>query len=247
MSTTPHFIKPCWSVPPNIVAYTTTRLGGFSQANYQGLNVGMHVGDNTDTVSKNRALLPNSSKLVWLNQVHGNEIVQLDSTLQSQAPPDADGAFSCASDYHCGVMTADCLPVLLCDAKGTQVAAVHAGWKGLELRILEKAVTHFNVPLREISAWIGPAICKRCYEVDNTLMTKFAHYPSAIAPSENVNKYLLDLPHIAKLQLNEIGVSNVTLSQLCTYCDNDTFFSHRYATHKGLTPTGRIVSVIGLR
>lgn len=247
MSTAPHFIKPSWSIPPNIVAYTTTRLGGFSQANYKGLNVGMHVGDNTDTVSKNRALLPNSNTLVWLNQVHGSEIVQLDSTLHSQVPPDADGAFSCSADYHCAVMTADCLPVLLCDTKGTQVAAVHAGWKGLELRILEKAVKHFSIPLSEISVWIGPAICKTCYEVDENLMMKFAHYPSAIAPSRNASKYLLDLPHIAKLQLNEIGVRNVTLSQLCTYCDNDTFFSHRYATHKGLTPTGRIVSVIGLR
>lgn len=247
MSIESHFIKPCWTLPPNIVAYTTTRLGGYSQAAYKGLNVGMHVGDNTESVNKNRALLPNSNKLLWLNQVHGSEIVQLDSTLESHTPPDADGAFSCSADYHCAVMTADCLPVLMCDNKGTQVAAVHAGWKGLALRILENAVRHFSVPLHEISVWIGPAICKTCYEVDEGLMSKFAHYPSAIAPSRNVNKYLLDLPHIAKLQLNEIGIDNVTLSHLCTYCDKDTFYSHRYATHHGLSSTGRIVSVIGLR
>lgn len=247
MSTAPHFIKPCWSLPPNVVAYTTTRLGGYSQSRYKGLNVGMHVGDNTDTVSKNRALLPDDNRVFWLNQVHGSKIVQLDDTLPSLTTPDADGAFTRSANYHCAVMTADCLPVLLCDKKGTQVAAVHAGWKGLASRILENAVRHFNAPLSEITAWIGPAICKTCYEVDNALITRFDQYPSAITPSKNANKYLLDLPHIATLQLNDIGVDNVTLSRLCTYCDNHMFYSHRYATHNGLTPTGRIVSVIGLR
>ena len=114
-------------------------------------------------------------------------------------------------------MTADCVPILLCDESGEQVAAVHAGWKGLETDIIANAVGHFSCDANKLIAWIGPAISGACYEVDAQLASKFRHINGAIADSPNEGKYLLDLPLIAQIQLQQAGVDIITQSNLCTY------------------------------
>lgn len=235
-------ISPQWQCPENIVAYTTTKAGGVSEGDFVGLNVGAHVGDNLHHVQANRSLLPHSEKITWLEQVHGNRVARL-PTQNVQA----DAAFSTSSLHFCAVMTADCVPILLCDVKGTQVAAVHAGWKGLENHIIENAITAFDNAPGELMAWIGPAICEACYEVDEHLASVFKRYPTAIKQGQTSNKFLLNLPLIAEYQLKELGLSNVTQSHLCTYCREDLFYSHRHATHQHKPNTGRIVSVIGLK
>jgi hypothetical protein len=235
-------IEPHWSSPDNIVAYTSTRLGGVSLGDYHGLNVGAHVGDDLLLVKANRALLPQHEKLTWLEQVHSNRVVAL-PTIDTTA----DAAYSQSPNYHCAVMTADCVPILICNTKGTEVSAVHAGWKGLENGVIANAVCRFESAPSELLAWIGPAICKQCYEVDERVAGVFSSYPDALSTSDSVDKFLLDLPFIAQTQLNALGVDNVTQSELCTYCRNDLFYSHRYATHQGKRATGRIVSVIGIK
>ena len=241
ISSTLELITPAWSCPSNIVAYTTTRLGGASMGDFAGLNVGAHVGDDLLLVKANRSLLPHSQKATWLEQVHSNRVVSLPS-----ADTTADAAYSSSVSHFCAVMTADCVPILLCDESGQEVAAVHAGWKGLETNIIKNAVGQFSCDANKIMAWIGPAISGACYEVDANLASKFRHIDGAVSNSNNKGKYFLDLPLVAQIQLQQTGVENITQSNLCTYSDERRFYSHRRATHQNKRTTGRMVSVIGL-
>lgn len=234
-------VTPAWSCPSNVVAYTTTRSGGGSMGDFAGLNVGAHVGDDLLLVKANRSLIPHSEKITWLEQVHSNRVVSLPS-----ADTTADAAYSSSKSHFCAVMTADCVPILLCDGSGQEVAAVHAGWKGLETNIIKNAVGQFSCDTHKLMAWIGPAISGACYEVDAQLASKFRHIKGVIADSPNEGKYLLDLPLIAQMQLQQAGVDIITQSNLCTYSDERRFYSHRRATHQNKRTTGRMVSVIGL-
>ncbi len=124
------YITPDWPAPSNVVALSTTRIGGESEAPYQGFNLGDHVGDDPETVANNRQLLAqhigNQVDSHWLQQVHGTDVI--DAQAKGRAVK-ADGATTMQSDLACVVMTADCLPVLFCDKHGQRVAAVHAGWR----------------------------------------------------------------------------------------------------------------------
>ncbi|TKB02993.1 peptidoglycan editing factor PgeF [Alteromonas portus] len=241
LSSTLDLITPAWSCPSNIVAYTTTRKGGTSLGDFAGLNVGAHVGDDLLLVKANRSAIPHSNKITWLEQVHSNRVVSLPS-----ADTTADAAHSSSVSHFCAIMTADCVPILLCDESGQEVAAVHAGWKGLDTNIIANTVRHFSCDANKLIAWIGPAISGSCYEVDAQLASKFRHVKGAIANSYNKGKYLLDLPLIAQMQLQQAGVNSITQSNLCTYTDEQRFYSHRRATHQNKRTTGRMVSVIGL-
>jgi YfiH family protein len=256
MSNSPRIITPSWDAPSNVVAYTSTRQNGVSEGEFAGCNVGNHVGDDPIAVKSNRANLPYADNINWLQQVHGDHIIdlpleasrgcgQLDKH-DSVSVPKADAAISSTSHVFCAVMTADCVPILLCDSSGTQVAAIHAGWKGLRLDIIAKCVKQFNAMPNQLMAWIGPAICQTCYEVDPKLANIFSHYAGALKAGTKENKFQLDLPKIAEFQLLSLGIEHVINSRRCTYCEPALFYSHRRATHQGLTSTGRMVSVIGL-
>lgn len=260
MSSAERFIIPeCF--PGNVVAYTSTRCGGVSReafeddavrkeiptadtprADYRGLNVGAHVGDDMVIVRQNRERLRYSDRITWLEQVHGSTVVTLPSS-----SVEADASFSSSSTHFCAVMTADCVPVLISDNKGKEVAAIHAGWKGLRANIIANAVTYFSSEPSQLIAWIGPSICMQCYEVDETLADKFSQYENSVKQKKEADRYLLDLPNIANLQLARLGIQHITQSHLCTYCRNDLFYSHRKATHNNYAATGRIVSVIGFK
>jgi len=209
---------------------------------YLGLNIGAHVGDDIISVRENRARLPHSEKITWLEQVHGNTVATL-PTLSVEA----DASFSSRPEHFCAVMTADCVPVLISDNRGKEVAAIHAGWKGLEATIIANAVTHFSTNPSQLIAWVGPAICGQCYEVNEALANKFSYYKNCVTPKKQAGKYLLDLPQIANQQLTHLGIKHVEQSHYCTYCRSDLFYSHRKATHSNFEATGRIVSVIGKR
>ncbi|WP_218313130.1 peptidoglycan editing factor PgeF [Alteromonas antoniana] len=236
------WFSPDWGAPDNVIAYCTTRHGGVSKDHYHGLNVGLHVGDNRQAVEENRAMLPFHERIHWLNQVHGRDVVLLPSDETT-----ADAAISRSSDVFCAVMTADCVPVLLCNADGTEVAAVHAGWKGLANNIIAETISKMASEAGSLYAWIGPAICGEHYEVPADLAVKFDAYTDVSKPATSPQKYFLNLPGIARQQLEQKGVVAVTMSNECTYCKPDTYFSHRFATHQGEHSTGRFVSVIGLR
>ncbi|KHT60064.1 hypothetical protein RJ45_23970 [Photobacterium gaetbulicola] len=225
------WIVPDWPAPANVKAIATTRKGGGSAGPYQGLNLGNHVGDQPEVVRQNRLWLQQQLGLpeapVWLNQTHSTEVVSLEQP-QSTAI-DADGSYTAQSRLPCVVMTADCLPVILCDRQGKQVAAVHAGWRGLVDGIIEQAVAKFTVPGSEIMAWLGPAIGPQAFEVGGEVRDQFlAHDPAAAeAFLPNGEKWLADLYLLARQRLARVAVDDVFGGHACTYSDAEQFYSYR--------------------
>lgn len=224
-------IIPNWPAPSRVKAFSSTRLGGFSSAPFQGLNLGNHVGDDTNVVERNRqwlfeqAQMP--SKPIWLNQTHSTAV--LESYEPTDEVLDADGLFTSATDVVCSAMTADCLPVLLTNIQGNQVAAVHAGWRGLANGIIEQALTKFE---GEVMAWIGPAIGAQAFEVGKDVLDAFVTFDSqalkAFTPVKDVNaKWLADMNMLVTQRLNKSGVTSVYYSELCTYQDSERFYSYR--------------------
>ena len=240
------FIIPNWPVPANVVALQTTRLGGVSGAPYASLNLGAHVNDDPIAVAKNRQLLspylPNEP--VWVNQVHGIEVID---AAQSACLQNADASFTTKPNVVCVTMTADCLPVLLCDKAGTVVAAVHAGWRGLCDGVIEAAVNKLPVEHSEILAWLGPAIGPNAFEVGSEVMAQFIakDAQAASAFQTNGNKWLGDIYQIARQRLNYLGVTQIyggsVNEDFCTYTDATRFYSFRRDD-----VTGRMASLIWL-
>jgi len=214
--------------PANVKAMQTTRLGGVSAAPYDSLNLGMHVKDNLMHVAQNRQLLGQflPSEPVWLNQVHG---IRVENAADTNCVPDADASFSTRSNVVCVTMTADCLPVLLCNQAGTVVAAVHAGWRSLCDGVIEATVKTMKVDGAQLMAWLGPAIGPNAFEVGAEVRAQFiekdAQAESAFVQSGN--KWLGDLYQIATQRLNRLGVTQVYGGGLCTFSDKSRFFSYR--------------------
>ncbi|MFQ0977301.1 peptidoglycan editing factor PgeF [Vibrio campbellii] len=223
-------IIPNWPAPKNVKAFASTRVGGFSTAPYQGLNLGAHVGDDLSIVEKNRDWLAQQAKMpsapIWLNQTHSTVVAQVsDPTTQVL---DADGVFTSSSQVVCSAMTADCLPVLLTNTQGTQVAAVHAGWRGLANGIVENALELFS---GEVMAWLGPAIGPQAFEVGEDVLQAFANFDSqahqAFTPRDIEGKWLADMSKLATQRLNKFGITQVFDSGLCTFQGKEDFYSYR--------------------
>lgn len=240
------WLQPDWPAPPNVHAVCTTRNGGVSASPYDSLNLGSHVGDAEHAVARNREMLRAKlgAKPVFLNQVHGTDMLEL-----AQDSPDgaaADGAFTRESGLACTIMVADCLPVLLCDLRGTQVAAVHAGWRGLAgvegVGVVEKAFKCFrtiapdlyNSSAIEIIAWLGPCIGPDAFEVGDDVVAAFTQTrPEAASCFKPLpgGKWLADLPGLARQRLAALGVNRVFgndgSAPWCTVGQPLRFFSHR--------------------
>ena len=223
-------IIPNWPAPKNVKAFASTRVGGFSTVPYQGLNLGAHVGDDLSIVEKNRDWLAQEAKMpsapIWLNQTHSTVVAQVsDPTTQVL---DADGVFTSSSQVVCSAMTADCLPVLLTNTQGTQVAAVHAGWRGLANGIVENALELFS---GEVMAWLGPAIGPQAFEVGEDVLQAFVDFDSqahqAFTPRDVEGKWLADMSKLATQRLNKFGITQVFDSGLCTFQDKEDFYSYR--------------------
>lgn len=238
-----HCLIPDWPAPANVRALQTTRQGGFSVAPYDTLNLGDHVGDEPLIVARNRmqlnALLP--SEPVWLKQVHGTTVV--DAVAAGCGVPVADACLARNAGAVCVVMTADCLPLLLCDEAGTVVAAVHAGWRGLCDGVIEATVRAMGVPAQQVMAWLGPAIGPQAFEVGGEVRAAFiAQQPqAAVAFTARGDKFLADLFMLARQRLQALGVTRIHGGGVCTYSDRERFFSYR---RDGVT--GRMGSFIWL-
>lgn len=234
---------PDWPAPSNVHALVTTRNGGVSAPPYDSLNLGSHVGDDPQSVTANRArlreMLPDEP--FWLNQVHGSGVVNAD---QTRGIPDADGSHARKSGRVCAVLTADCLPVLLCDRAGTVVAAAHAGWRGLAGGVVESAVRSMGVEAGEVLAWLGPAIGPRSFEVGEEVREAFIRLAPeaghAFAPHKG-DRWLADIYLLARQRLARLGVGRVYGGGECTFLDSRRFFSYR---RDGAT--GRMASLIWL-
>lgn len=240
------FIIPDWPAPANVKSLQTTRNGGVSKAPYVSLNLGEHVQDEPIAVAHNRQLLSPylPSEPVWVNQVHGINVID---AAKSGCLETADGAFTTQANVVCVTMTADCLPVLLCDQAGTIVAAVHAGWRGLCDGVIETAIAKMPTQPDSILAWLGPAIGPDAFEVGGEVRAQFmekdAQAISAFKP--HGYKWLCDIYAIAKQRLNSVGVTQIygggINESFCTYSDAERFFSYRRDN-----VTGRMASLIWL-
>lgn len=250
------FIVPEWPAPNHVVAGCTTRhaLNGESRAPFDSLNLGLHVGDEPKKVLNNRSQLPFPS-VTWLNQTHSVDVVQLFSNTRLQEDCVADASFTQLPLVTCAVMTADCLPVLLCDQRGTWVAAIHAGWRGLAEGVIENTLfaiaSEMQFEWREVMAWIGPAIGQAAFEVGVEVKQAFLRHTalptSAFQPSANSDdKFYCDLAAIAEYKLSSAGIDQVYCSNLCTFFDQQRFFSHR-RDGNALGSTGRMASLICLQ
>lgn len=235
-------ISPNWRVPEHVFAYSTVREGGVSSGPYSSMNVGDHVGDEVRRVNENRQRLPYSKRVNWMTQVHGNKVERISSTMAN--PLVCDGLYSDRANCFVAVMTADCIPILLTNKMGEQVAAVHAGWKGLKFEVIKNTLAQFDDAMRNIMAWIGPCISAPYYEVDDAIFEQFSDYEDAFSVKPNA-KYTFDLALVAERQLRALGVEQIKKADLCTYSNEHLFFSHRRSTHQGQKQCGRQVSVIG--
>ena len=258
------FLRPDWpDAPANIGALSTLRSGGVSSAPYGdgahetsggGLNLGLHVGDDIESVQHNRALLQAAlpGRPAWLTQVHGTHVVDADAYVGAgSSVPVADASVASARGAVCAILSADCLPVLLCDAQGSVIACAHAGWRGLAGGVLKQTVAAMRARgAGEILAWLGPAIGPRRFEVGSDVLQAFIEgavdaagrraIAAAFVPlAAHPGKYLADIYALARCALTQGGVHNVAGGQLCTVSEPLRFYSYR---RDGIT--GRQASLI---
>ncbi|MCW2488589.1 polyphenol oxidase [Candidatus Symbiopectobacterium sp. NZEC127] len=242
---TSELILPDWPAPQSVRACSTTRRGGVSQTPYDSLNLGAHVGDRPEAVLANRQRLVTLADLPampqWLNQVHGTQVVSLSSSTSGVLT--ADAAYTNQPGLVCAVMTADCLPVLFCSDSGDEVAAAHAGWRGLCSGVLEATLHHFRAPTSSVMAWLGPAIGPQAFEVGPEVRDAFIeqHPAAADAFIAKDNKFIADIYQLARLRLQAQGVTKIFGGDACTVTQADKFFSYR---RDGTT--GRMASLIWL-
>ena len=229
MSLPEHLIIPDWPAPINVKSMQTTRAGGISSPPYDSFNLGDHVGDAPLAVERNRILLNRllPSEPVWLEQVHGIRVANAD---RASCLPQADACIARHRAAVCVVMTADCLPILLCDTQGGVVGAAHAGWKGLAAGVIEATVQAMDVAPENIMVWLGPAISQNEFEVGDEVRAAFVaiqpHAASAFIPGRN-GKWFADLYALARLRLNALGITAIYGGSYCTYRERERFFSYR--------------------
>jgi YfiH family protein len=225
------WLEPEWPAPPGVRVISTLRQGGSSVGPYASMNLASHVGDAAASVEANRRLLRRAAQLpaepMWLEQVHGTEVVVHDG--RSDVPR-ADAAITRGRGRVCAVMTADCLPVVLADRAGSRVAVAHAGWRGLAQGVVEATVRAMHCPPAGLIAWLGPAIGQQAFEVGAEVRDAFVARSEKLAgcfAGNERGRFQADLYGIATAVLAEAGVTAVHGGGWCTASDPSRFFSFR--------------------
>lgn len=206
-----------WSAPDTIIAGTTLRGGNIAELDLPGTPC-------------------------WLNQVHGAEVV---AAGRYETPPNADASIGQRPGDVCVVRTADCLPVLFCDVDGTEIAAAHAGWRGLAAGILEATVARMAHEPGDLMAWTGPAISQPAFEVGEEVREVFLRTDADAAGCFEPNargRWQADLYALARRRLAAIGIGDAYGGGFCTFSDQKRFFSYRRNAD-----TGRMVSFVALK
>jgi len=241
MSKNKLWLAPDWPAPANIHAATTLRTGGVSQGRYASLNPATHVGDDSDLVQQNRRIIREMLDLpaepIWLDQIHSNRAVKAVKTVSIQQ---ADASYTDEAGVVCAVMTADCLPLLACSTDGTQVAAIHAGWRGLLAGVIGNTVAAMQQ--WNLLVWLGPAIGPDCFEVGAEVRDAFLDKSSAFNSAfkkQNNDKWLADIYQMARIELSGLGIDKVYGGTYCTVTEHERFYSYRRDTQ-----TGRMATLI---
>lgn len=246
------FIYPDWPAPANVHAAVSTRAGGVSLGAFAGFNVASHVGDAAGCVEANRALLQSALQLpeqpAWLTQVHGTAVLRRHACGEVlSAALEYDACYTDQPGCVCAVMTADCLPVLFCSRDGQEVAAAHAGWRGLVHGVLATTLASFRAEASEVFAWLGPAIGPASFTVGEDVRVQFLQQWDRYGPAAVANcfervgdqQWQCDLYALARLQLAAMGVGSVTGGGEDTCADNARYYSYRRDGD-----TGRMVSLV---
>lgn len=239
-------LRPDWPAPRGVHACTTTRDGGYSRAPYHGLNLADHVGDDAAAVAANRRLVMEALGLpgepMWLRQVHGSRVID---AAAAGANPTADAAYTTRAGTVCAVLTADCLPILLCRRRGTAVAAVHVGWRGLAAGVIAASVQATAADGAELLAWLGPAIGPQAYQVDDDVrdaLNAAVNDAGDAFARTSTGKWRVDLYHLARRALADAGVTRVYGGGWCAFSDERRFYSHR---RDGVT--GRMATMVWMQ
>lgn len=230
------FIKPEWPAPLHIKAFTTTKLGW---GEFIKKNNGFHTATSKEAQDL-ISLLHLPQVPIWIKQTHGTAVVEANPT---NSEKEADASYSKKANQVCIVLTADCLPILLCHQKGHAVAAIHAGWRGLAAGIIGKTLQQLAEPSENFIAWLGPAIGPKHFEVGSDVFNAFVNIDpqaeSAFKP-HRTQKWLADLYQLASRQLKKLGVSQIYGGNYCTYSEENLFYSYRRDNKN----TGRMASLI---
>jgi YfiH family protein len=241
------YLNANWLAPGHVRALTTTRQGGVSKAPYEGNNLAMHVGDNESDVLANRRALISNLQLPadpeWLEQTHSTDCV----IVEQDSNRNADAAITTRPNTVLAILTADCLPIVLTNHLGTEVAAIHAGWRGLANGIIESTIHKMQSPAATLIAWVGPAICQDCYQTGADVERQFiSQYPfSQPAFLHNNQAIYANLPDIAEKILTHIGVSQVFQSEQCSYeTTENNHPQNKYYSYRHQSQTGRMATLI---
>lgn len=224
-------VVPDWPAPPRVRAFSTTRAGGVSDPPFESLNLSFSSGDDPERVEQNRSRVISALNLPepprWLKQVHGTRVVDAEMALDR---PHADASIASRPGQVLAVMTADCVPVLLCDRGGRRIGAAHAGWRGLAAGVLQSAVAALEGDPSELLAWLGPGIGPQAFEVGPEVREAFTTDDPEAARcfrKGNGDRLLADLYQLARRRLGRAGVNAVFGGEYCTFSEPAKFFSYR--------------------
>ena len=249
----PELLRPDWPAPDTILAAVTTRHGGWSEGPYTGLNMALHVGDAKSKVLRNRELVAGAfapdADFQWLRQVHGNQPAIV---IQAGPAPEADSLITTTPGIALCVLTADCLPIFVCNRTGNEAGIIHAGWRGMSAGVIENTLAAMRSKPEDLLIWLGPAIQSRHYEVGEDVREAFLdcaadarqqeQFNAAFAPLAEPGKYHADLTQLARIKLRHLGAITVSGGSHCTHGDPTRFYSHRRNT-----PCGRMANLICIK
>jgi purine-nucleoside/S-methyl-5'-thioadenosine phosphorylase / adenosine deaminase len=235
-----------------------TREGGTSQGLFSSLNCGFGSGDDLETVARNRALVAGSmgvepDRLLTLYQEHSPRVITVSETWRRESAPLADAMVTKERGIALGALTADCAPVIFADGRARIVGIAHAGWKGALNSVTDatiRAMEKLGADRAAIVAAIGPAISGAVYEVGPEFHGRFLEADPAneafFRPAPEPQHWLFDLPNYLLARLRRSGIGRAEDLALCTYDDEQRFFSYRRATHRNESHYGRLISAVAI-
>ncbi len=247
-----------WPAPPGVHALTTLRYGaGVSLSPFDSFNMGIRCGDDAAAVMANHRALVDMVSLPsaphWMRQVHGTTVVRFDAPAQASSPmtdtpaveggdaeSEADASVTCTHGTVLAILTADCLPVVFAAEDGSEVAAVHAGWRGLAAGVLEASIAAMKTVPANVMAWLGPAAGPDAYEIGEEVFDAFVSQDqrnrTAFAATRP-GHWRVDLYALARMRLADTGITRVHGGNLCTISDPQRFYSHRRDQRTGRMAT----------
>jgi polyphenol oxidase len=242
-----NYIRAAWPTPKNVKAYTTKRTGGVSTSPYNSFNFSLLTGDDKKNVLTNRKKIIQELNLpqepFWLKQEHTDIAICIEKNIEP-IPVVADASFTRIAGSVCVVMTADCVPILVCDQKGSIVAAIHAGWKGIANGIIASTIKEMDIDPTRLLAWLGPAIGPNAFTVSQDVHDIFCKQipecKSAFISKDGA--FITNIYSLASIYLEQVGITKIYGGDYCTFTQKDLFFSYRRDGEK----SGRMANLIWL-